>query len=154
MCCLGGAGWLAGLVGSAGHYKSISLSVLPDTGAQIDAIPADLYHSEFSPIKLMPGETNTITAIGSRIVNLGHFTATICWPHGNSNTTATSIIHVLQDLKQPVISQAIQKNLGMLPAGYPNQRVDILNINAHQEAFSNLWLIFIHIQLRKSNKTT
>jgi hypothetical protein len=118
--------------------KSISLSVLPDTGAQIDAIPADLYHSEFSPIKLMPGETNTITAIGSRIVNLGHFTATICWPHGNSNTKATSIIHVLQDLKQPVISQAIQKNLGMLPAGYPNQRVEIFNINAHQEAFSNL----------------
>ena len=30
--------------------KSISLSVLPDTGAQIDAIPADLYHSEFSPL--------------------------------------------------------------------------------------------------------
>ncbi|EFX78076.1 hypothetical protein DAPPUDRAFT_246665 [Daphnia pulex] len=92
----------------------------------------------------MPGETNTITAIGSRIVNLGHFTATICWPHGNSNTKATSIIHVLQDLKQPVISQATQKNLGMLPACYPNQRVEIFNINAHQDAFSNL-LANIHV---------
>ena len=118
--------------------KSISLSVLPDTGAQIDAIPADLFHSEFSPIKLMPGEINMITAIGSRIINLGHFKATICWPNGNSNNKASSIIHVLQDLKQPVISKATQKKLGMLPAGYPNQRVEIFNINAHQVAFSTL----------------
>jgi hypothetical protein len=49
-----------------------------------------------------------------------------------------SIIHVLQDLKQPVISQATQKNLGMLPPGYPNQCVEIFDINAHQIAFSNL----------------
>jgi hypothetical protein len=73
------------------------------------------------------------------------------WPNGNSNNKAASIIHVLQDLKEPVISKATQKKLGMLPAGYPNQRFEIFNINAHQVAFSTL-LANIHTHPSESIK--
>ena len=53
------------------------------------------------------------------------FKATIDWkaPDGISWPVDTAI-HVLRDMKQPVISKQTQLSLGMLPASYPHRRVD------------------------------
>jgi hypothetical protein len=105
----------------SGCKKEILITILPDTGAQIDAITADMYRNEIREAKLLPrGNIKAITATESPIVNLGTFKATIRWPKGNKNKSANTIFHVLQDLKQPVISKRTQKALGMLPAGYPH----------------------------------
>jgi hypothetical protein len=67
----------------SGSKKEIIISILPDTGAQIDAIPADMYQNEITDAKLLPRGTNAITATGSPIVSDGTFNATILWPKGN-----------------------------------------------------------------------
>ncbi|KAI9550722.1 hypothetical protein GHT06_006517 [Daphnia sinensis] len=112
----------------SGSEREILISILPDTGAQIDAIPADMYRNEIPESKLLPRGTNAITAIGSTIVSRGTFKATIRWPTGyNSNSKSiNTTFHVLQDLKQPILSKKTQKALGMLPAGYPHESINAI----------------------------
>ncbi|KAI9550940.1 hypothetical protein GHT06_000605 [Daphnia sinensis] len=112
----------------SGSEREILISILPDTGAQIDAIPADMYRNEIPETKLLPRGTNAITAIGSPIVSRGTFKATIRWPTGyNSNSKSiNTTFHVLQDLKQPILSKKTQKALGMLPAGYPHESINAI----------------------------
>lgn len=102
--------------------KSIVTSALPDTGAQIDAIPSVLYHKSFSSVPLQPS-ASAETATGTAITCEGTFSATLDWRAGDHiqqpiNTT----IHILKDLKQPVISKATQVKLGMLSPEYPHTR--------------------------------
>ena len=107
----------------SGSKKEVIISILPDTGAQIDAIPADMYQNEITEAKLLPRGTNAVTATGSPIVSDGTFKATIRWPKGNISKSIKTTFHVLQGLKQPVLSKSTQKALGMLPAGYPHDSV-------------------------------
>ncbi len=58
---------------------------MPDTGAQIDAIPADIYHDEIQDINLLPRGTNAIAATGSPIISIGTFEARIRWPTGKKS---------------------------------------------------------------------
>ena len=118
---------------------------MPDTGAQIDAIPADMYRNEIREAKLLPrGTINAITATGSPIANLGTFTATIRWPKGNKSKSVNTIFHVLQDLKQPVISKRTQKSLGMLPAGYPHESINAIWEEPLQDLNSSTF--FLHLK--------
>ena len=67
------------------------------------------------------------TAIGSPIISIGAFRAVIDWVASNGISRPTdTTIHVLRDLKQPVISKATQRALGMLPPEYPPKRVNQL----------------------------
>ncbi|KAI9550284.1 hypothetical protein GHT06_004923 [Daphnia sinensis] len=59
----------------SGSEREILISILPDTGAQIDAIPADMYRNEIPETKLLPRGTNAITAIGSPTVIRGTINA-------------------------------------------------------------------------------
>jgi hypothetical protein len=107
-----------------GSKKDFIIQILPDTGAEINAIPADTYHDEIRDTNLLPRGTNAITATGSCIISIGTFEATIRWPTDKKIKSIKTTFHVLQDLKQPVLSKKTQKALGMLPAGYPH---DIIN---------------------------
>ncbi|KZR99979.1 Uncharacterized protein APZ42_003928, partial [Daphnia magna] len=109
-----------------GSKKELIIQFLPDTGAQIDAIPADMYHVEIRDTYLLPRGTNAITATGSPIISIGTFEATIRWPTGKKCKSIKTTFHVLQDLKQPVLSKKTQKALGMLPAGYPHESINAI----------------------------
>ncbi|KAI9550285.1 hypothetical protein GHT06_004929 [Daphnia sinensis] len=87
-----------------------------------------MYRNEIPETKLLPRGTNAITAIGSPIVSRGTFKATIRWPTGyNSNSKSiNTTFHVLQNLKQPILSKKTQKALGMLPAGYPHESINAI----------------------------
>ena len=103
---------------------------LPDTGAELDAIPPVLFHRCFESVRLR-AEDNPVTAVGSAIQNDGSFSATLDWgaDDGTSHPVAVTV-HVLRDLKQLVLSRFTQRKLGMLPADYPHTRVN--QIDAQQ----------------------
>jgi hypothetical protein len=92
-----------------GSKKEIIIAILPDTGAQIDAIPADMYHNNIQDTSLLPRGTNAITATGSPIISIGKFEATIPWPTDKKSKSIKTTFHIVQDLKQPV---------GLLPVDY------------------------------------
>jgi hypothetical protein len=64
----------------SGSKKEIIIQILPETGAQIDAISADMYHNEIQDTNLLPRGTNAITATGISIISIGTIEATIHWP--------------------------------------------------------------------------
>ena len=129
----------------SGSKKEVLIAILPDTGAQIDAIPADMYRNEIREAKLLPrGTINAITATGSPIANLGTFKATIRWPKGKKSKSVNTIFHVLQDLKQPVISKRTQKSLGMLPASYPHESINAIWEEPLQDLNSSTF--FLHLK--------
>ncbi len=109
-----------------GPTSPVQLSGLPDSGAEIDAIPAATFTKLFAGVPLHR-DIQPVTAVGTPIVRIGAFRATIDWRarDGISRPVDTTI-HVLRDLKQPVISKQTQLSLGMLPTGYPHRRVDQL----------------------------
>ena len=109
----------------------IEISALPDTGAQIDAIPTSLFQDSFPTMQSTPWENNTVTATGEQIDNLGFFKANIGWQSGNDVREVTTNFHVLTDLRQPIISKDTQRRLGMLPTGYPNQ---VFHVHATEDA--------------------
>ncbi|XP_045031521.1 uncharacterized protein LOC116920640, partial [Daphnia magna] len=103
---------------------------LPDTGAELDAIPRETFRRAFQGVKLAPAASPE-TATGSPIVNDGTFTATLNWnADDDSRRPITATVHVLQDLKQAVLSKSSQKKLGMLPESYPHARVSTLALSA------------------------
>lgn len=67
-----------------GRKKEFTISILRVTGAQIDAIPDDLYRSKFSEVKLSPRGSNAVRATDRPISGLGTFKAKFCWPVGNN----------------------------------------------------------------------
>lgn len=93
---------------------------LPDTGAEIDAIPETAYYELFknTPLASAPAP---VSATGSRIASKGTFKANIRWRVNDGTTRTTpATIHVLKDLTQPVLGKTSQQKLGMLPTGYPH----------------------------------
>ena len=111
---------------------AVSLMVLPDTGAEIDAIPATIFRQHFSRIPLSVAGSRTTTATGSNIISLGTFRVKLSWPSTLLHRPPTlSTIHVLCGLKQPVLSKASQIALGMLPTDYPHRRFALLEIKGH-----------------------
>ena len=114
-------------------HASISLPALPDTGAEIDAIPDTTFVEFFPDIRLQRGSQPT-TAIGSLIPSLGTFRASISWStDGATGQPVNTIVHVLKGLRQAVVSKATQIALGMLPPGYPHVPAKVVN-NSHVSA--------------------
>jgi len=100
--------------------RTRAVSTLPDSGSELDAIPAKLFERQFSGIQLCQG-VQPMTAVGTPIISNGTFKATVEWtPKGKQKRTVSTHIHVLQALNQPVLSKATQIKLGMLPSGYPH----------------------------------
>ncbi len=69
----------------SGSKKEIFIQILPENGAQIDAISADMYHNEIQDTNLLPRGTNAITATGISIISMGTIEATIHWPTGKKS---------------------------------------------------------------------
>lgn len=96
---------------------------LPDTGADLDAIPESYYAQKFGSVPLREG-VQPVTAVGSPIASLGVFSATIEWVSNDKMSRPVNTnSHVLRDLKQPVMSKYSQQELGMLPLGYLHTRI-------------------------------
>ncbi|KZS06702.1 Uncharacterized protein APZ42_029750, partial [Daphnia magna] len=93
-------------VSPAGSDSRVTVSFLPDTGASIDAIPHQLYEQLFSETPLHRAPRQTANDPSSLIT-----------------------MHVLKDLRQPVLSKATQKKLGVLPLDYPYWCVQSIRIN-------------------------
>ena len=107
-----------------------TIPFLPDTGAELDAIPPAIFHRSFKSIRLQPAD-NPVTAVGSAIQNDGSFSATLDWSADDGTSRPVAVtVHVLRGLKQPVLSRFTQRKLGMLPADYPHTRVN--QIDAEQ----------------------
>lgn len=107
--------------------RAANIRTLPDTGAEIDAIPATVYCKFFTSVALKNG-SQPYTATGNPITSLGTFQATISWLPDGAPVSTT--VHVLRDLQQPVLSKSTQLAIGMLPKGYPHQRVNQVSTTA------------------------
>ncbi|KZR97579.1 Uncharacterized protein APZ42_007458, partial [Daphnia magna] len=106
--------------------SSLVINFLPDTGADLDAIPESLYKWKFSKVALQKG-VQPVTAVGSPIINIGVFSAVIVWTTRDKvSRSVNTAIHVLRELKQPVLSKRSQQTLGMLPAAYPHAYVGMV----------------------------
>ena len=104
--------------------------VLPDTGAEIDAIPATIFRQHFHHILLSAAGSLAVTATGSHIVSLGTLRVTLSWPSALPLYSPTlSTIPVLCGLKQPVLSKASQIAVGILPADYPHRRFALVDVD-------------------------
>jgi len=107
-----------------GATMTVEIDVLPDTGSSLDAIPPALYHQQFQDVKLRAG-VDAETATGGLIKTLGSFQASVDWKADDGQSRLVqSTVHVLVDLKQPVLSKGTQRKLGMIPAQYPHVRAE------------------------------
>lgn len=108
---------------------AVSLMVLPDTGAEIDAIPASVFRQHFPHISLSSAGSRTVTATGSHIVSLGTFRASLSWPIlQRCHPPMSSTVHVLCGLKPPVLSKSSQIALGILHADYPHRHFALVAV--------------------------
>lgn len=109
-----------------GRASGHTVLALPDTGADLNAISEFLYFQNFSDTPLRPG-VHPCTAVGSPITSLGMFQATVDWIVNDTASKAIdTTIHVLRELKQPVLSKKSQQALHMLPPGYPHTYVSLV----------------------------
>lgn len=112
-----------------GDYRQpVIVSFLPDTGAELDAIPAAEFYRLFKSIHLHTAD-NPVTAVGTVIRNDGLFNASLNWSDDDGQGCPVQVqLHVLRDLKQAVLSRQTQRKLGMLPEAYPHVRVHQLGV--------------------------
>lgn len=116
---------------------AVELEALPDTGSSLDAIPPSLYHQQFPDIKLRAG-VDAETATGSRIKTLGSFKASVDWRADDGQSRPVeSTVHVLVDLKQPVLSKITQRKMGMIPENYPHARAEPRKLTVNSVAASS-----------------
>ena len=93
---------------------------LPDTGAEIDAIPLSTFTARLADVELQKAVTPK-TATGVPIHTEGKFAARLSWQRRDrSRRSAANEVHVLHNLAQPVLSKRTQIRLGMLHEGYPH----------------------------------
>lgn len=83
---------------------------LPDTGAELDAIPRKTFRPAFKGVQLVPAASPE-TSTGSTIVNDGTFRSTLNWKADDERRPITTKVHVLQDLKQAAL-QIVPKETG------------------------------------------
>ena len=115
----------------SGARRPIIVSFLPDTGAELDAIPAADFHRLFKSVHLQAAD-NPVTAVGTVIRNDGLFNASLNWSDGGGQSRPVQVqLHVLRDLRQPVLSRQTQRKLGMIPEAYPHVRVQQLDAAQH-----------------------
>ena len=109
---------------------SSSIVFLPDSGAEIDAIPSPTFKKFFDGTRLQRASSPE-TATGTKIRSDGTFQAKLTWNANAADLQSTihTTIHVLQDLQQPVLSTRSMKALGMLHSGFPHIRVNEIKIN-------------------------
>ena len=82
-----------------------------------------MYRRHFPEVPLDTG-IHAETATGGHIKSLGSFQAHVDWKaNDGSSRPVQSTVHVLEDLRQPVLSKSTQQQLGMIPIDYPNARV-------------------------------
>jgi len=68
------------------------------------------------------------TAVGTPIIAVGKFTDNLTWRDDKGKQRSSQRgIHVLEDLKKPVLSKQSQKHLGMLHEDYPHTSVNQLS---------------------------
>jgi hypothetical protein len=125
---------------------------LPDTGAELDAIPREIFRRAFQGVTLAPAASPE-TATGSPIVNDGTYSATLNWKaDDDERRPITGTVHVLQDLKQAVLPKSSQKKLGVLPESYPHARVSTLAwsaiTNVETDSSPSSSLLFPHLLSR------
>ncbi|XP_046449296.1 uncharacterized protein LOC124197793 [Daphnia pulex] len=125
---------------------------LPDSGAELDAIPREIFRRAFQGVKLAPAASPE-TATGSPIVTDGTYSATLNWKaDDDERRLITATVHVLQDLKQAVLSKSSQKKLGVLPESYPHARVSTLAwsaiTNVETDSSPSSSLLFPHLLSR------
>ena len=106
-----------------GQAVKVLLSVLPDTGAEVDAIPDWMFKKYVPKVVLSQCDPPLVTAIGSDINTLGSFDAIINWiaDDGEQRPVETTI-HFLCRLglcHQLLLSRITQMKLDMLPSGFP-----------------------------------
>ena len=108
---------------------------LPDTGAEIDAIPLSTYTARLADVELQKAVTPK-TATGVPIHTEGKFAARLSWQRrdGSMRSAATEV-HVLHNLAQPVLSKRTQIRLGMLDEGYPHTALN--RVQYAEEPFPN-----------------
>ena len=88
---------------------------LPDTGSTLDVIPPSVYHRQFQDVPLDVG-MHAETATGNHIKLLGSFQAQVDWKaNDGSSRLVQSTVHVLENLRQPVLSKSTEQRLGMIP---------------------------------------
>ena len=111
---------------TSGRASGATVLALPDTGAELDAIPESEYAQKFADVPLRPN-VQPCTAVGRPIISLGVFQATIDWIFRNKvSRSIDTNIHVLRELKQPVLSKNSQQALHMLPPGYPHTCINLV----------------------------
>jgi hypothetical protein len=75
----------------------------------------------------------------------------LCW-FANTHVQFTTTVHVLQDLKQAVLSKSSQQKLGMLPESYPHARLSTLSspaiTNVETDSIPASSLLFPHLLSR------
>ena len=108
---------------------------LPETGAEIDAIPSSTYTAWLADVELQKAITPK-TATGVPIHTEGKFATRLSWQRreGSIRSAATEI-HVLHILEQPVLSKRTQIRLGMLDEGYPHTALN--RVQYAEEPFPN-----------------
>ncbi|EFX78798.1 hypothetical protein DAPPUDRAFT_245595 [Daphnia pulex] len=131
--------------------SAAQVGFLLDTGAELDAIPRETFCRAFQGVKL--DATSPETATGSPIVNDGTFSVTLNWnADDDERRPITATVHVLQDLKQAVLSKSSQMKLGMLPESYPHARVSTLTFSAitdfETDSSKSSSLLFPHLLSR------
>jgi hypothetical protein len=97
------------------HNFALSLDIIPDTGANVTAIPLH----KARDIKLSKTKINLRTAGGNTLNVLGSFEAYI----GLRGNYAEDTIYVVDGLTRPLLSRTMLKELGLVHKEFPNQDI-------------------------------
>ena len=99
------------------------LKVLPDTGANVDAIPVDklnLFQTKMKCLKSPGGDSNPETADGSRLKSVGILNIEF----GLGKAKHRTKVHVLKGLKCPILSRKSLQKLKLIPDNFPYEQVN------------------------------
>ena len=102
---------------------------LPDTGADVDAIPLAVFERLGSGFRnrLQENRLTVKVANGVPMGHVGTFTATL----QRFKFSHATFIHVLRDLQTPLLSIHSCKALGLLQDDWPNSDIDRLSLGAN-----------------------
>ena len=109
------------------HDIALSMEVIPDTGANVTAIPLD----KAKGIKISQTKVVLRTAGGNTLKVLGSFEAYV----GLRGNYAEDTIYVVDGLTRPLLSRTMLKELGLIHKEFPHQ--DIASVDAIQASSTN-----------------
>jgi hypothetical protein len=101
------------------HDVALSLDVIPDTGANVTAIPLDKARG----IELAKTKIVLCTAGGETLNVLGSFEAYI----GLRGNYVEDTIYVVDGLTRPLLSRTMLKELGLIHKKFPNQDISYIH---------------------------